>query len=191
MSLLLQIIFHSLLIFYLSMSLISPILPTQVLQLQQVMRETYLDHYQYLWDDRGENYISNLTQLEVLEKSLAHPNQAFYFIENNGGQTAGFMKLYLDSPIPETEYHNAMCLDKIYLRANAAGQGLGQLLLEKAVADAHALGRTHLWLRVMESSIEAQAFYRRAGFEIIGTAPLDLKYMKQQYRIIHTMLKSL
>lgn len=173
------------------MSLISPILPTQVLQLQQVMRETYLDHYQYLWDDRGEHYISNLTQIEVLAKSLAHPNQAFYFIEDNGGQTAGFMKLYLDSPIPNTEYHNATCLDKIYLRATAAGQGLGQLLLEKAITDARALGRSHLWLRVMDSSIAAQAFYRRAGFEIIGTAPLDLKYMKPQYRSIHTMLKSL
>lgn len=173
------------------MSFISPILPTQALQLQQVMRDTYLDHYQYLWEDQGEHYISNLTQVAVLEKSLAHPNQAFYFIEDNSGQTAGFMKLYLDSPIPNTSYQNAMCLDKIYLRASTAGQGLGQLLLEKAVAEAHALGRTHLWLRVMESSIAAQAFYRRAGFEIIDTAPLDLKYMKPQYRNIHTMLKSL
>lgn len=173
------------------MSFISPILPTQALQLQQVMRETYLDHYQYLWEDHGEHYISNLTQIELLEKSLAHHNQAFYFIEDKSGQTAGFMKLYLDSPIPNTDLHNAMCLDKIYLRANAAGQGLGQLLLEKAFAEARALGRTHLWLRVMESSIAAQAFYRRAGFEIIDTAPLDLKYMKPQYRNIHTMLKSL
>ncbi len=155
------------------------------------MRNTYLDHYQYLWEDQGEHYIGQLTQLSVLQKNLADPNQAFYFSYNNEGEIAGFMKLFLDSPVPEDSRQNAACLDKIYLMANATGQGLGKQLMEKGFAQARALGRQWMWLRVMESSEEIQEFYRRAGFEITSTADLNLQYMKPEYRKIHTMVKEL
>ncbi|MCC3274183.1 GNAT family N-acetyltransferase [Arthrobacter zhangbolii] len=51
----------------------------------------------------------------------------------------------------------------IYILAEAYGSGVGQALLEHAVADAPA----YVW--VLEDNVRAQAFYRRNGFVPDGT----------------------
>ena len=53
------------------------------------------------------------------------------------------------------------------IEAKQQGQGLGRLLLEKAMAELWALGAKSIHLEVAQSRTAAQALYKRAGFEII------------------------
>jgi ribosomal protein S18 acetylase RimI-like enzyme len=66
-------------------------------------------------------------------------------------------------------------LKRIYLfsrfRGPSAGHahGVGQALMDAAIADARALGRTRLLLGTHNGNTRAIAFYRRNGFVEVGT----------------------
>jgi ribosomal protein S18 acetylase RimI-like enzyme len=85
----------------------------------------------------------------------------------DGGAPLGFTALTPpDFPIafgPET-----IELRRIYVLATAHGSGLGKALMDRAVADARALGRTRLALGVHPGNARARAFYERNGFRIVG-----------------------
>ena len=49
------------------------------------------------------------------------------------------------------------------------GKALGARLLTEAEAAARARGRAGLWLNVWQKAPQAIAFYRRQGFDIVGT----------------------
>ncbi len=85
----------------------------------------------------------------------------------DGGAPIGFTALTPpDFPVafgPET-----IELRRIYVLTTAQGSGLGPALMERAVADARALGRTRLALGVHPGNARARAFYERHGFRIVG-----------------------
>ncbi|WP_375426812.1 GNAT family N-acetyltransferase [uncultured Sphingomonas sp.] len=59
-------------------------------------------------------------------------------------------------------------LRRIYVLTSAHGSGLGAALLDRAVEDARALGRTRLALGVYPGNARARAFYERHAFRIVG-----------------------
>ena len=58
--------------------------------------------------------------------------------------------------------------DRVLVRPEFRGQGLGIQLLGRAVLYFRALGRDGLRLHVSEDNAPALAFYRKHGFENIG-----------------------
>ena len=59
-------------------------------------------------------------------------------------------------------------LKRIYTLQLTHGTGLGPALMERALADAAALGRTRILLGVHPGNTRARAFYERHGFRVIG-----------------------
>lgn len=59
-------------------------------------------------------------------------------------------------------------LRRIYTLAPTHGTGLGDALIERAIADAGELGRARLLLGVHPGNIRARRFYERHGFAVIG-----------------------
>ena len=59
-------------------------------------------------------------------------------------------------------------LKRIYTLASAHGGGLGAALMEQALADAAALGRTRVLLGVHPANARARRFYERHGLAVIG-----------------------
>lgn len=99
---------------------------------------------------------------------IASADQLLTIAEHpDGGAPIGFTALTPpDFPVafgPET-----IELRRIYVLAPAHGSGLGAALMERAVADARALGRTRLALGVHPGNARARAFYERHGFRIVG-----------------------
>jgi GNAT superfamily N-acetyltransferase len=169
---------------------IERVLPQEVLTLQQVVEETYLPYFRYLWEDEGQNYLLNINNLSILEQQLARPQNHYFFARLGNGDIAGYLKLIFSAPVPDTPLQNAICLDKIYLTEAARGQGVGKLLMEFTEQQAQEAQADYLWLRVMDSNPYNLAFYVKHGYRFLYKRWLDLAYIKAEYRGIFTMLKS-
>src|SRR5205814_1250954 len=59
-------------------------------------------------------------------------------------------------------------INNIGVRDVARGRGIGSALLRAAVATARRLGARAALLEVRAGNVEAQALYRRFGFEVAG-----------------------
>ena len=67
-----------------------------------------------------------------------------------------------------------MKLDKLYLRYDARGQGLGGTLVRHVEQRARTLGCDRLYLQVNKNTTSAIGAYRKHGFEIVESATFDI-----------------
>lgn len=170
---------------------IERVLPQDILTLQRVVEETYLPYFRYLWHDEGKAYLAYINNGEVLEQHLAKPQHHYYFAKLEDDTIAGYLKLIFEAPIPDTHVVNAISLDKIYLSEAAKGKGIGKSLMEFADQQAQLAKVEYLWLRVMDSNAYNLDFYVKNGYKILYKRWLELANIKDEYRGIFTMLKSL
>ncbi|MCF7222184.1 GNAT family N-acetyltransferase [Marilutibacter chinensis] len=70
-------------------------------------------------------------------------------------------------PLPDPQ-DDDLELKRIYLLHRFHGGGLGARLLQAAVEEARRRGSRRLALGVYAGNVRAQAFYRRAGFAVVG-----------------------
>lgn len=71
-----------------------------------------------------------------------------------GGQVTG------DAPVE---------LQRLYVGGEFKGRGIAQALMAEVEAEARRRGGRTLWLGVWERNARAIAFYRKCGFEVVGT----------------------
>ncbi|MEO5859063.1 MAG: GNAT family N-acetyltransferase [Pyrinomonadaceae bacterium] len=94
---------------------------------------------------------------------------SIYLIACRRGKAVGYAKLR-DAEVHESvRSRNAIELQRCYLIERVWGTGLGDILLEQCFAEARVLGKEVLWLGVWEENHRGQSFYRRHGFERVGT----------------------
>ena len=170
---------------------IERVLTQDILTLQRVVEETYLPYFRYLWHDEGTAYLAYINNVEVLAQHLAKPQHHYYFARLEDDTIAGYLKLIFDAPIPDTPFSHAVSLDKIYLTEAAKGKGIGKSLMEFADQQAQLAKAEYLWLRVMDSNAYNLDFYVKNGYKILYKRWLELANIKDEYRGIFTMLKSL
>lgn len=170
---------------------IERVLPEDVVTLQQIVEQTYLPYFRYLWHDEGKSYLAMINNLEILQRHLARPGHSYYFARLENGSIAGYLKLIAPAPVPDTPFQQAMCLDKIYLTEVARGKGVGRALMEFADEQARQAQVPYLWLRVMDSNAYNLNFYTKNGYKILYKRWLDLANIKDEYRGIFTVLKRL
>lgn len=88
-------------------------------------------------------------------------------------EVAAYIKLALmDLPVPHEP--GALEVKQLYVLEPWQGAGVAAALMRWAIDTARADGVPALYLSVWEKGARAQAFYRRHGFEIVGTAPFLL-----------------
>lgn len=84
-----------------------------------------------------------------------------------GGAPLGYSVLTTpDLPVPAAE--GDIELKRIYALFPTHGTGLGPALMERAFADARALGRRRILLGVYGGNQRAQRFYTKQGFTVVG-----------------------
>ncbi len=164
---------------------LSPCTPGDLYTLQDIALNAYNDHYLYLWFDGGQWYIARCFSKEVLEKELANPNSAYYFIYSNN-HLVGFLKLNLHQPFAAYTAAEALELERLYLIKSATSKGVGQEALRFTKAVAGQLHKRIIWLKTMDSS-RATAFYEQNGFTKCGSHTLDFEQMKPEYRGMHIL----
>jgi ribosomal protein S18 acetylase RimI-like enzyme len=114
-----------------------------------------------------KNYLQKSFNVNDIRSQLEGPD-IFYVAQINGG-CAGYMKLNVTATVPEVEGHNAVQLERIYVRKHLYRMGVGKRLLDAAIDEAKASGFDHLWLGVWQENERAIDFYIKHNFKIAGT----------------------
>jgi ribosomal protein S18 acetylase RimI-like enzyme len=116
---------------------------------------------------------------ELQSTELAQPGSVFLILEMDGAP-AGYARLRdlaTDPCLAESKNFNRlhpMELVRIYLLQAWTGHRLGDVLMQACLEHARAQGVEVLWLGVWERNERAIAFYKRWGFEKVGTHNFQL-----------------
>ncbi len=169
---------------------IVPVEAGDVAELAEVAAAAYIDHYRHLWHDGGEWYLKRSFSIEQLGGEIAGDANRFYFARWNG-ENVGFLKTRTDRSLPMFDAAEAFEIERIYLKASAQGKGIGRALIDLSVDEARKLGRSIVWLKVMDSSTDAIAFYEKLGFEKCGGERLDFELLKDELRGMFWMRRAI
>ncbi|MEM6320011.1 MAG: GNAT family N-acetyltransferase [Bacteroidota bacterium] len=141
-------------------------------QIIQIAQTTYRQHYQYLWKDQGEHYIETSYNPTAIAAELADENVRLYLIQQ-GETVFGFLKINQDAAYGNCTAQEGMEIQRIYLKNEATGKGIGSATLREVDELAQRLGKRMVWLKVMDSS-PALKFYQKGGYDISGETKLEV-----------------
>ena len=137
--------------------------------LQNIARQTYDDTFRSLNEPANmDAYLASAFSRKRLQAELKNAHSSFFFLVSNV-DTAGYLKL--NEAAAQTDLHDPSSLEmeRVYVRREFQGLGLGKMLIDKALETARQRGRRFVWLGVWEKNANAIAFYEKMGFRTIGT----------------------
>jgi len=114
-----------------------------------------------------EIYIQQSLTRDVLLAELRMAGSEFYLLVADSA-VAGYLKINTGVAQSEAMGDAALEVERIYALAAFKGQGLGALMMNRAVAIAKERGLDTVWLGVWEHNDPARGFYRHLGFEQFG-----------------------
>ena len=162
-------------------------------QLTALARSIYREHYLHLWHPGGADWYMHeyAYAADKLEKELSDPNVAYYLAEEDGIPVA-YLKLVLNSIFKGHEEKSALEVERIYIRRSATGKGIGKQLMQFSLEKARELKKEIIFLKAMDSSTGAIAFYQQQGYRLCGTLHLpmpDFQLMKEEFRGMVVMMR--
>ncbi len=160
---------------------IKPVTTTAIPLLRDIAIESYSDHYLHLWHDGGAWYIEKCFGQNILETEFNDSNSSFFLVYYKE-ILAGFLKLNKDAAWENINSTEGLELERIYLLKRFSGKGIGKHLVKFTFELAREYNKKIVWLKAMDSSQEAIAFYNKMGFEICGKTRLEFEQMKSAYR---------
>jgi GNAT superfamily N-acetyltransferase len=169
---------------------IRPVTVRDLSLLQRAAIAAYSDHYLHLWYDKAKWYIERCFSLTTIKLELENPNCTF-FLAFWDQEPVGFLKLNLHAAFEDIPGTEALELERIYLTKKATGKGIGSQLVHTSLQIAKHLHKKCIWLKAMDSSMEAIAFYKSQGFTICGTHTLEFPQMIESYRGMVIMKKEI
>jgi diamine N-acetyltransferase len=117
-----------------------------------------------------DSYVAQAFAPALLRQELENPASEFYFAKT-GNEVAGYLKV--NHPPAQGEDFGGNCLEiqRIYCLAAHYGNGIGEVLLNKAIELALEKQYGFVWLGVWEENPRAIRFYHKHGFEVFGSHP--------------------
>ncbi|GAB4045514.1 GNAT family N-acetyltransferase [Spirosoma litoris] len=137
-----------------------------------ICRQSYTEHYTYLWSDEGKNYIKTSFTEEKLLAEMNASDSKFFLISDNDFPV-GILKININKSIDGTKDVDYLEIERIYFLKVAAGKGLGKSTLKMVEQLAVAGNKKIIWLKAMKGA-DAVKFYEKQGF--IVTDETDLSY---------------
>ncbi|HWQ84312.1 MAG TPA: GNAT family N-acetyltransferase [Anaerolineales bacterium] len=121
-------------------------------------------------------YLAGAFNPDKQAAELADPGSVFLLAEVEG-ELAGYAHLHAGPPTLETldqtgidsDARDAIELVRIYADTPWIGKGVGPALMQACLDESRSRGFELIWLGVWEHNPRAQVFYRKWGFEKIGT----------------------
>lgn len=111
----------------------------------------------------ASSYSEAQQRAEILD-----PEMATLLFEQNG-VFGGYAQVRRHPPPPEVPGRNPIQLERLYVDAAHHGRGVGQQLMRAVHAVAHEMGGDTIWLTVWTENPRAIAFYRKCGFDVVGS----------------------
>lgn len=118
-------------------------------------------------------YIASSYALSAIQAELASPSHHFVVACRPGSPSTvlGFAQMTEHTTEPCLSHlpRDSTCeLQRLYVRADSHGQGIGKALTSAVESVAREEGYRYMWLGVWEGNFVAQTVYERAGFSRIG-----------------------
>lgn len=156
--------------------------------LHEIGCETYIDSFKHLnTPENMESYLQKSFNSEQLEKELSNVSSTFLFLYVNE-ELAGYLKVNVDEAQTYITDSHSLEIQRIYLRKNFQGKGLGKFLLNKVLEIAKIRNKTSIWLEVLEKNKEAIKFYEKMGFETNGSNNV---YVGDVTHLLYIMIKKI
>ena len=105
---------------------------------------------------------------EIQLRELSAPD-TIYLVAELDQEPVGFAQLILDSTGPSLKGTKLLEIRRIYAIQEYVGRGVGKELMNACIQEAKQRGCDSLWLGVWEKNPRAIAFYKKWGFEEVGT----------------------
>ncbi len=163
---------------------------TDIIDLKKICIDAYSKNFSGHWNDGGlEWYLDKEFSTERLKSDLTSKNTEYYFIEHEL-KAVGFLKIRNNS-ITNLPIENGVELEKIYVLPECKGMGIGKLALKKIIKKTKACGAKYIFLCVIDTNINAIAFYEKLGFEFHSKTTLNIPYFKEELKGMNRMVKEL
>lgn len=138
-------------------------------KLQTIAKQTFTETFgsQNTAEDLAK-FLNKEYDFNKLKSEVADPESFYYFCYFND-ELAGYLKLNIGSAQTESDYPEALEIQRIYVLQKYQGQKIGLSMMQHAIAVAKKIKKSQVWLGVWEKNLKAQAFYRKSGFEKVGS----------------------
>jgi ribosomal protein S18 acetylase RimI-like enzyme len=120
-----------------------------------------------------DSYVSQAFSSETISKELSDLKNIFRLIYYND-VPAGYSKIVLNAPIPAVNDKQVTKLERLYLLEAFYELKLGKELLDHNIAISKNANQTGMWLHTWVENDRAIAFYKKAGFRVIGKADFKI-----------------
>lgn len=162
------------------------VIPSDHKILSDLCYEIYPQTYSTWWHDGGKWYMQTMYNPEKMLDELNDKKAEFYFLTIND-VPRGYLKVNHTFKDEDDSFE----IERIYVDQTYAGQGLGNILLNYGIDMARSMNKKTIYLKVMASGLKVITFYKKNGFETIGSMLLPFELLKSEYRTINTMKKVL
>jgi len=143
---------------------------SDALPLVELAADTYREAYRHL-DDATEiaDYVAQAFTPQGFADQLQDPQSVLLVAQAGDGAYLGYAHVAHSTPPPCVTGPAPVELARLYLRQSIVGKGYGSALLEAVHAVARRAQRQTMWLGVYHRNEPARNFYKRWGFEDVGT----------------------
>lgn len=145
-----------------------PALPNEAEALSALGQQTFTDTFGHLYRPEDlATFLAVAYSVAWHETLLADPSRVTWVADNDGELVgfgiAGPCKL----PVPDIE-PRAGEIQRLYLRSEWHGRGIGSRLLERLLLELQRRGHAPLYVGVWSENFGAQRLYARYGFRQVG-----------------------
>lgn len=156
--------------------------------LQEISIETFSETFKNQNSPENmEAYLAKAFNFKQLEKEILNGSSEFYFVYSNQ-EIAGYLKVNTNDAQSEKMGDDSLEIERIYIRRKFHKQGLGKLLINKAIEMAATRNKEKIWLGVWEKNENAISFYEKMGFVHTGYHSF---YMGEEEQMDYIMIKTL
>ena len=116
-------------------------------------------------------YLSRCFDAHAVSEALADAATTFLLVVDAAGADIGYawLRETRDAPPAGITGQRPFEIARFYVDEPWHGRGVAQALMAACIADARARDADVMWLATWQPAARAQAFYRRMGFEVVGT----------------------
>lgn len=117
-------------------------------------------------------YLAAAFAVSGLSAALADEDVAILLVEGSDGEPIGYAHTHTrNAPLPEGVGGNrATEIERFYLDRRWHGQGVADALMTACIEVTAAAGADRTYLQVWQEAPRPIAFYRRSGFDVVGSA---------------------
>ncbi len=137
--------------------------------IERIARQTFIETYAKMNSNANmEMYLNKAFNQKKLENELVNPESTFYLVKS-AKKVIGYLKINEGNAQTEFADLESIEIERIYISKIHQGQGLGRVLIEKAIDLAKFKGKSNIWLGVWRQNRNAIQFYEKLGFEKSGS----------------------